>query len=75
MGLSVPVRPGLERSSQTIGAHYSHQCSSLHSGHVPCAEGLVEEDWQEVLVRHSDRVLLGSTVFVWLGLLSRFLSF
>jgi len=59
VGLSVPVHPGPESSSQTNGAHYSHQCSSLHSGHVSCAEGLVEEDWKEVLVRHSGRVLLG----------------
>ena len=75
MGLSVRVHPGLERSSQTSGAHHSHQCSSLHSGHVPCPEGLVEEDWHEVLVRHSDRVLLRSTVSLWLGLLSRSLTY
>lgn len=73
MGLSIPVNPGLKRSSQTSGAHHSHQCSSLHSGHVSCAEGLVEEDWKEVLVRHSERVLLRSTVSVWLSVLSLFL--
>ena len=70
MGLSVPVHPGLERRSQTSDTHHSHQCSSLRSGHVSCAEGLVEEDWKEVLVRHLGRVLLGSTVSVWLGWLS-----
>jgi len=64
VGFSVPLNPGLERSSQTSGSHHSHQCSSLHSGHVPCAEGLVEEDWKEILVRHSGRALLGSTVSV-----------
>ena len=73
MGLSIPVNPGLKRSSQTSGAHHSHQCSSLHSGHVSCAEGLVEEDWKEVLVRHSERVLLRSTVSVWLSVLSLYL--
>ena len=52
MGLSVPVHPGLEESSQTCGAHHSHQFPPLHSGHVSCVEGLVEEDWKEVLVRH-----------------------
>ena len=58
MGLSVPVHPGLKRSPQTSGAYHSHQCSSLHSGHVSCTEGLVEEDWEQVLVRNSDLVLL-----------------
>lgn len=58
MGLSLSVHTGLERSSQTSGAHHSHQCPSLHSGHVPCAEGLVEEDWKEVLVRHLSRTKL-----------------
>ena len=52
MGLSVPVHPGLEESSQMCGAHHSHQFPPLHSGHVSCVEGLVEEDWKEVLVRH-----------------------
>lgn len=69
MGLSVPVHPGLEESSQKSGAHHSHQCPPLHSGHVSCAEGLVEEDWKEVLVRHLSRVLLESAVYVWLDFL------
>ena len=66
MGLSLSVNAGLERSPQTSGAHHSHQCFSLHSGHVSCAEGLVEKDWKEVLVRHVfcwDRPFL----FGWVG--------
>lgn len=51
LGFSPSVHPGLERSAETRGTYHSYQRAALYSGHVPCLQGLVEEDWKEVLVK------------------------
>lgn len=63
MGLSSSVHPGLERSAQTHGAHHSHQRPALRSGHVSCMQGLVEEDWKEVLVANLSEMLHKYSLF------------